>query len=340
MAVITKTVKPSGGDYTSLTAWDAGEATNLVTAGNSHVLECYKGDYGAGGGVNYTKELVDVASPWVCGASNTLTLTVPQAERHTGKPLSSGVYTGFAIRSTNTSFAIVLAINVTYVTVDGFIIDCDSKQVSGISANYSNFVVKNCISIKSSTGYGIKYQSPGMGYNNLAIDCYRGYQFPEYTAGFYCYNCGAQGSSAPANNIGFLLQSGVGSGTTVKNCWAQGHAVGWNISNANAVVQYCASDLEDLPSQTGNRENQTFTFVDAANDYFQPAANDAAIKGYGVDLSGTFTTDILGNTRATWDVGPFIAAGWGFKINGVTNASISKVNGVAKASISKVNNQG
>jgi hypothetical protein len=41
MATITKTVKPSGGDYTSLSNWEAGEQADLVAAGNIAVAECY-----------------------------------------------------------------------------------------------------------------------------------------------------------------------------------------------------------------------------------------------------------------------------------------------------------
>src|SRR5574340_467643 len=37
----TKTIKPSGGDYTSLSAWEAGRQADLVTGDIIEVAECY-----------------------------------------------------------------------------------------------------------------------------------------------------------------------------------------------------------------------------------------------------------------------------------------------------------
>jgi len=37
----TKTIKSSGGDYTSLTAWEAGEQADLVALDRVAVAECY-----------------------------------------------------------------------------------------------------------------------------------------------------------------------------------------------------------------------------------------------------------------------------------------------------------
>jgi len=64
-------------------------------------------------------------------------------------------------------------------------------------------------------------------------------------------------------------------------------------------------------STTGSnsRNSQTFTFTDAANLDFELASTDTGAKGYGVDLSATFTDDIEGTTRSTpWDIGAVIAA--------------------------------
>ena len=50
--------------------------------------------------------------------------------------------------------------------------------------------------------------------------------------------------------------------------------------------------------------------MDAANGDFTLKATSNLV-GAGLDLSGTFTTDIDGETRVAWDVGPdeYIVAG-------------------------------
>lgn len=80
-----------------------------------------------------------------------------------------------------------------------------------------------------------------------------------------------------------------------------------------ANVDYNATDLTGLGyTDTGGHSHvsHTFTFVGAADFHLQ--SSDSGAIDLGVDLSGTFTTDIDGQTRSgTWDIGAdeYVAAG-------------------------------
>ena len=50
--------------------------------------------------------------------------------------------------------------------------------------------------------------------------------------------------------------------------------------------------------------SKTLTFVSAGTN-FNLVSTDTDAIGKGANLSGTFTTDITGTTRATWDIGAF-----------------------------------
>src|SRR3990170_4483339 len=72
---ITKTIKPSGGDYTSLSAWEAGMQKDLVTADEISVAECYS--------------MSDTAAVsidgWTTDATRYIKVYTPISERHSGK---------------------------------------------------------------------------------------------------------------------------------------------------------------------------------------------------------------------------------------------------------------
>ncbi|MFH1666726.1 MAG: hypothetical protein ABIA17_04055, partial [Elusimicrobiota bacterium] len=68
----TKTIKSSGGDYTSLTAWEAGEQADLVALDRVAVAECY--------------DFESVESPisingWTTDAGHYIKIYVPPSER-------------------------------------------------------------------------------------------------------------------------------------------------------------------------------------------------------------------------------------------------------------------
>jgi len=99
------------------------------------------------------------------------------------------------------------------------------------------------------------------------------------------------------------------------------------MADTTHIVQYCASSdaTADDTDTTGNRINQTFTFVDAANDDYHLDSADAGAKGFGTDLSADadypFDWDVDGDTRGTtWDIGFDQITGVG---GGLTTSDVS-----------------
>lgn len=80
MAAGTFTIRSEGGDYTSLTNFSSGEASNLVTEGAGHSIgECYN-DWPGG----LEDGRLDLDSAWTSDADNMPVITVAVGERHGG----------------------------------------------------------------------------------------------------------------------------------------------------------------------------------------------------------------------------------------------------------------
>lgn len=137
--VITKTLKATGGDYTTMTAWEAAMQSDIVTADESHVLECYN-DWPSG--------LVadTVITGWTTDATHTITITVPESERHNGIPGS-----GFFLLQP-TRWNITLDLGQSYITVEWVDLsgtDTGTNGASLIKVGYTdtsqNNNILNCI---------------------------------------------------------------------------------------------------------------------------------------------------------------------------------------------------
>jgi hypothetical protein len=77
------------------------------------------------------------------------------------------------------------------------------------------------------------------------------------------------------------------------------------------TVTYSAGDDADFDSGTGNigwsTESTAWNanFTDYSTHDYSVKDTSAGIYDHGTDLSGSFTTDIRGVTRSTWDIGAF-----------------------------------
>lgn len=297
---VTKTVKPSGGDYTSLANWEAGEQGDLTGVRDEiSVAECY----------SMSDTTIVSIDGWTTSATQYIRVYTPTAERHTGV-WNTGKY---RLECSSASNVRALSTTEAYIRIDGLQIFADATStnwmdVLGFVTAYpgatsyieaTNNIIKG---INDNYGSGIYVNnSIGYIYNNIIYDLTGSTSYGIYTnatiASLYIYNntitdCdyGVRGASGAIlkNNLLYNHSLGATTAMTTGNC-------GYNSTDA-ASLGYTA--------QTGDRVSQTFTFVDSVNDDFHLASGDGGAKDFGTDLSGSFTTDIDGVARTgTWDIG-------------------------------------
>jgi hypothetical protein len=133
------------------------------------------------------------------------------------------------------------------------------------------------------TSAGFGWNKTSTAYNLTVYDCSYGFRANTSGVTLSLYNCLAQSCTD-----GFYVTAGA-TFTGSNNC------------------SDIASDAPGTSPQTG-----TVSFVDAANGDFHLTSGDTVAKDNGTDLSGTFTTDIDGQTRTgTWDIGAdeYVASG-------------------------------
>jgi len=93
-----------------------------------------------------------------------------------------------------------------------------------------------------------------------------------------------------------------------KNCLTAACTDGFD---GTITTSYCATDLAEGLSGTGDRNSQTFSFVSTASKDFHLTSSDTGAKDYGTNLYDDavypFQTDIDGQDRggsgAQWDIG-------------------------------------
>lgn len=302
MAVTTKTVKSSGGDYSSLSGWEAGQQ-KVISAGDSEEAECYS--------FSDTTQLV--IDGWTTAADAYIRIYAASGERHAGKWDS----TKYRLETTATNNILE-----NYVRFEGLQISLNSAStfryalnLVGAANNGDGYLVDGCIVklIGTTTDqYGIRLF--GGSVESIVRNCIV-YDFNS-TGSVGISGVMASNTSRMDNNTAQNCTLGFTTGyldTIIRNCLASGCTNGFTATGDwYTGSDYNASDLASDAPGANSRNSQTFTFVDAANDDFHLASSDTGALGFGIDLSGTFTTDIDGETRTgTWDIGAdeYVAAG-------------------------------
>ena len=327
---VIKTVRASGGDYTTLSAAIAGEARDLVAADESCTIECYN-DW-----PNGLDDQVNV-SGFTTDADHCVKITSPISQRHHGiLKNDAGEYAGFTLIVVPTnSWAIVTANN--YVIIENIAIDVTNTGRGGgisIGTSTTGSVVKNCLvnAAKYQPSFKAFQLSPNSSRTATIVNCLATNSEFAFGLGYrgsvYAYNCMSIDSSV----YGFRFNENLAASTiTLRNCLSRA-ATGSDFSLGSSAggtrdVQYCASAdaTADDWGGTGNRINQTFDFVDESADNFQITEDDTGAQRYGIDLSSDpiypFSDDIAANIRTIpWDIGAFVAA---FSVNVKDNSLYS-----------------
>lgn len=138
------------------------------------------------------------------------------------------------------------------------------------------------------------------------------------------YNCIA----AANTDQGWLFSSGT---ITARNCYAGGNGgADWSAAPGTASNNASEDGTHGSTVAYSTSSGAHFTNVTAGSQNFD-IGSSSSLRDAGFDLSGTFTTDILGQSRgATWDIGPFEyqAAGGG---GSIPPRSVSALTAVRRA---------
>lgn len=308
---VTKTIKSSGGDYTSLSAWEAGQQGDLTGVRDEIARAvCYAID-------DTTEFGVD---GWTTSATQYITMECDATARH------AGVWNGAKYNLIGSS-ANVLSINEEYVRIDG--LQIGNAAVGGtqspiVSVNTrasgaNELRISNCL-IKAAGS--ATYPEPGIrieGANSIVniFNCIvygLGNVDNYYASGmlFAGDNITAKVYSSTCIGGKFGLLNWFGTGITVaaKNVYCGGTAT--SDFSGTITETNCASEDTSAGGTNhthANVDTDTFVNVTAGSEDFHLAADGLSpLQGAGVDTSGesaplNFTTDIDGDTISNWSIG-------------------------------------
>jgi len=284
------TLKSSGGDYTDPAVWESDTDINLVSATQSEVLECDAGTYN-----------VAVILAGATTSASYFRIVRPAAGAfHDGTPDTGVIFDGgavkgpFQIQEANSSFQDLVGTSA--------ITDSIEYPVWWCSTFSAGADMVGCIA-DSPTNAGAGFTT-GLRSDTSAkvIDCIsinpdgRGFLAVGSAAQFL--NC----TSVGAGGAGFWAHNGT---TVAKNCLATG-STGNDFDDNGATGTWTgnnnASEDGTAPG-TSSRTSQTFTFANAGDKDYHLDLDDAGAKGYGADLSGSFTDDIDRENIIRWSIG-------------------------------------
>lgn len=311
--VVTKTVGPSGRDYTSLSAAITGEKAtraNLVSSDEQLIIECDSFEDTGGQALVHG---------FTTDATRFLTIRgvdAPDPNFSSGYRLrGSMAFGGIRQRQAFTRYE--------NIAVEQLGTAASSYGVWPDLVNVAEF--KNCVFKvpSASPAQCVRVQSDNIVFKNCMA--FNG-AFAWYLNGdnLELYNCFSSGSGAD----GFRAQ--VCNSLTVQNC------VAVDFSNSNIVgfvggtVTANTNNASDLATTTGTDGVANVSLTDGV-DFVAPSTGDytpvsgGALDSAGADLSGLFTDDITGATRTQWDIGAFavVSAGGGGTTVSVPASSIS-----------------
>ena len=164
---VTKTVKPGGGgDYSSLESWESSEQSNLNTADEIHICECY-----SGGNLLGTPGTAFRMTGWITNATNHIVIKAAEGHAHEGAPDTSKAY---ALCTANSGTADTTLTRAFWISEDTKIQNLQFKSTARNSSNGVLFIqaisnlseVDGCIiendrpSAYTSTAVGVRIQNP------------------------------------------------------------------------------------------------------------------------------------------------------------------------------------
>lgn len=286
MAETTVTVKPSGGDYSTLAAAENNEETNLVTATKRLHIVCSAMTENAATRVQF-------GSGWGMDATYYVSVE-PEAGAEAGMPWrSSGAYTAPGL-DLLTPYVAVRNIQVRTTSASWPALWFRTGAAAGASASYGVHAVATANNCLISNGAVKIYNSIFRG----AASKY-GFRATSGASGFV-ENCT---SIALTSGSGTGIQQDVDGAVIVRN----NVSYDWNAAfddqggSWNADSDYNASDDVTAPG-ANSLHSISDPFEDFSGGDFH-LASGSALAAAGTPLTGTYTDDFDGETRWEWSIG-------------------------------------
>lgn len=290
-------IRSSGGDYTSLTSWEAGEQADIVTADEIAIAECYD-DWPSGLADSLTID------GWTTDATRYIIVRAASGEGHTGE---SG--TGFWMTSSSSTSTIVNKESYTRIQ------DLEANKPSSAGGNVirelgGNSLIERCILTGDGTGPAFQFGANDSVFRNNLVICstnevgaYRNASI----SGSECLNCTIINTSGSSTLAGIdYNQTGDNASDIVKNCVVAGFNKD-GVFNSNNVREYNATDqANDSDSGFYGKTGSVFGVVTTDGvDFTEPSTGDySVVSGGKLHEAGTnlssegFSDDVLGNTRS------------------------------------------
>jgi len=335
MAIVTRfidTASTSGGDgttqshtgdnraYPSMNSWEAGEDTDLVTDGDSHVVNC-------AGSTNDTTA-VDIFG-WVTGVSNDITIqgdeTAPDSD---GRGFGNSFNTSFYVFDSNVVQTRLMFVREDFVTIRTIQFvqsanDSGSRIIETFDQTASNkIVIEKCRFKKTGTsdqGRPIRCLDDDTLLDVLVCT----FEWRQDTGddciscanlqGLNCYNCTIEGG-----NAGIDLASGITDGTFIirNNAIFNMLDAGQDIKDetgggATVTIENNATDDEgtadgnvDISSGSVEADEWAFAVKDYTNGDYTIIDDDSVLVDAGT-VTGAPATDINDVAYGSQDIGAF-----------------------------------
>lgn len=290
---VTSTIKSSGGDYSSLSAWEAAKQANIVTADEIQQAECYSF-------ADTTRVDID---GWTTDSTRYIRIYTPAAERPATPAWDAAKYTLTASFNGDG----IIGVYEDYVRIEGIQVrntDTGTDAQGVIRANSCvELRVSNCI--LRDGRYGLwAYSGATKCWNTIIYGGASGAVNVNNAADCYLYSVSSYGGAD-----GFRIQSGTT--TVAKNCYARYYPAGWTKTTCASEDTSGTSGLQSISYNTTNFTNVT----GGSEDWALPSGS--ALVNVGTNTSGDsapfdFVLDFSGDTRSgTWDIGAdeYVAAG-------------------------------
>ena len=283
----TYSIRASGGDYVTLSAFESGEQCDLTTdGGQGHSIAEFYDDWSGG----YSESAYVYFSGWTADADNMPIITVHAGEGHTGSPGSGFVW------DNATAMNYALRFDGQMATVRGL------ELKSTATLGYGDFIftnqnwpgrVERCI-LNGSTG-SFRNIPSAEGINCLVCNMqgYAGGNFSGYKFSYCTFHGNQDRLVRNAECYNCVAISTVAS-----------HFFG---TYYNCTGDYNVSDDETAPgAHSAHNATESGTFADAGSGDFKLAGSGSPAYELATPISG-ITDDIIGNARdaTTPDAGAF-----------------------------------